>query len=330
MSRRGDAQEGTDGSDRRRHSRGAGAARCGWLSPLLFAGPAVIASIAYMDPGNFATKIQAGAKYGYSLLWVVLERQCRRHAVSGAVGQARHRDRAQFGRNVPGAFSPARRLGAVGRQRSGGDGDRPRRIPRRRHRPFAVVPYTAARRDGRHGRPDLRHPDVRRAGVSPDRTDHRRARRRHRPLLSRRNVHRAGRLGRGGVRQRGSAIAGRRRGDDCRRHRRRDDHAARDLPAFRPHPEPGAGAQRRRKAPVAAVLEHRGPHRSGGRRSRQYGDGGDGRERVSRGPQRRRRNRDRLFDADAAARAGRGGRVPDGAAGVRACRVRRSARWPVR
>ena len=43
-----------------------------WHSPLLFAGPAVIASIAYMDPGNFATNIQAGAKYGYALLWVVL------------------------------------------------------------------------------------------------------------------------------------------------------------------------------------------------------------------------------------------------------------------
>jgi manganese transport protein len=40
--------------------------------PMLFAGPAVIASIAYMDPGNFATNIQAGSRYGYSLLWVVL------------------------------------------------------------------------------------------------------------------------------------------------------------------------------------------------------------------------------------------------------------------
>src|SRR5476649_444837 len=39
---------------------------------LTFAGPAVVASIAYMDPGNFATNIQAGAKYGYTLLWVVL------------------------------------------------------------------------------------------------------------------------------------------------------------------------------------------------------------------------------------------------------------------
>jgi len=39
---------------------------------LAFAGPAVVASIAYMDPGNFATNIQAGARYGYTLLWVVL------------------------------------------------------------------------------------------------------------------------------------------------------------------------------------------------------------------------------------------------------------------
>ena len=39
---------------------------------LAFAGPAVVSSIAYMDPGNFATNIQAGAKYGYTLLWVVV------------------------------------------------------------------------------------------------------------------------------------------------------------------------------------------------------------------------------------------------------------------
>jgi manganese transport protein len=46
--------------------------RRGVLSVLVFAGPAIVASIAYMDPGNFATNIQAGAKYGYTLLWVVL------------------------------------------------------------------------------------------------------------------------------------------------------------------------------------------------------------------------------------------------------------------
>jgi len=37
-----------------------------------FLGPAFIASVAYVDPGNFATNMAAGAKYGYLLLWVVL------------------------------------------------------------------------------------------------------------------------------------------------------------------------------------------------------------------------------------------------------------------
>src|SRR5271167_2457121 len=49
-----------------------GSRRIGLRSMLLFAGPAVIASIAYVDPGNFATNIQAGARYSYALLWVVL------------------------------------------------------------------------------------------------------------------------------------------------------------------------------------------------------------------------------------------------------------------
>jgi manganese transport protein len=46
--------------------------RSGWSRLAHFAGPAVIVSVAYMDPGNFATNIQAGARYGYALLWVVL------------------------------------------------------------------------------------------------------------------------------------------------------------------------------------------------------------------------------------------------------------------
>ena len=35
-------------------------------------GPAFVASIAYVDPGNFATNLQGGAEFGYLLLWVVL------------------------------------------------------------------------------------------------------------------------------------------------------------------------------------------------------------------------------------------------------------------
>ena len=37
-----------------------------------FVGPAFIASIAYIDPGNFATNIAGGAKYGYLLVWVIV------------------------------------------------------------------------------------------------------------------------------------------------------------------------------------------------------------------------------------------------------------------
>lgn len=44
----------------------------GWRRMLPFLGPAVVASVAYVDPGNFATNIQAGAQHGYTLLWVVL------------------------------------------------------------------------------------------------------------------------------------------------------------------------------------------------------------------------------------------------------------------
>lgn len=51
----------------------AGTGRQGRLARLLpFLGPAFIASIAYVDPGNFATNIQGGAKFGYTLLWVVV------------------------------------------------------------------------------------------------------------------------------------------------------------------------------------------------------------------------------------------------------------------
>ncbi len=46
--------------------------RGGLRGLLPFLGPAVVASIAYIDPGNFATNIQAGARHGYMLLWVVL------------------------------------------------------------------------------------------------------------------------------------------------------------------------------------------------------------------------------------------------------------------
>jgi len=42
------------------------------MALLPFLGPAFVASVAYIDPGNFATNIQGGSAFGYKLLWVVL------------------------------------------------------------------------------------------------------------------------------------------------------------------------------------------------------------------------------------------------------------------
>src|SRR6201999_556515 len=39
---------------------------------LALLGPAFVAAVAYIDPGNFATNITGGAKYGYLLVWVII------------------------------------------------------------------------------------------------------------------------------------------------------------------------------------------------------------------------------------------------------------------
>ncbi|MES1248990.1 MAG: Nramp family divalent metal transporter [Actinomycetota bacterium] len=46
--------------------------RRGRLRILPFLGPAFVAAVAYIDPGNFATNIAGGSKFGYTLLWVVV------------------------------------------------------------------------------------------------------------------------------------------------------------------------------------------------------------------------------------------------------------------
>ena len=112
---------------------------------LAFAGPAVIASIAYMDPGNFATNIQAGAKYGYTLLWVVLLANLIAmlfQALSAKLGIVTGRNLAEMCRDQ---FPEAGRHGDVGGQRDRRHGHRSRRISRRRDRPRAAVQDAADR-----------------------------------------------------------------------------------------------------------------------------------------------------------------------------------------
>lgn len=54
------------------NSRAESSGRSSRKIKLSLMGPAFIAAIGYIDPGNFATNIQAGASYGYQLLWVVV------------------------------------------------------------------------------------------------------------------------------------------------------------------------------------------------------------------------------------------------------------------
>src|SRR5512141_1856664 len=62
-----------DVTSRSAHDVLSGRSKKGVFARLLpFLGPAFIASVAYMDPGNFATNIQGGAKFGYTLLWVIV------------------------------------------------------------------------------------------------------------------------------------------------------------------------------------------------------------------------------------------------------------------
>jgi manganese transport protein len=51
----------------------SGTSSASWFRRMaVFFGPAFIASVAYVDPGNFATNIQGGAKFGYMLVWVIV------------------------------------------------------------------------------------------------------------------------------------------------------------------------------------------------------------------------------------------------------------------
>src|SRR6201995_2788917 len=43
-----------------------------WKRLFAFAGPAYLVSVGYMDPGNWATDLEGGARFGYRLLWVLL------------------------------------------------------------------------------------------------------------------------------------------------------------------------------------------------------------------------------------------------------------------
>lgn len=75
----------------------------GWRRILAFLGPAYLVSVGYMDPGNWATDLQGGAQFGYSLIWVLLMSNLMAlllQGLSARLGIVRRRDLAQANREV--------------------------------------------------------------------------------------------------------------------------------------------------------------------------------------------------------------------------------------
>ena len=125
---------------------------------LAMLGPAFVASVAYVDPGNFATNIQGGAKFGYLLLWVVLLANLMAMLIqylSAKLGIVTDRSLPEV---VPRAVAALDHAGAVGPGRDHGDGDRHRGVPRRRARTEPAVRRAAAHRRADHRRDRVRDP----------------------------------------------------------------------------------------------------------------------------------------------------------------------------
>src|SRR5213595_1892518 len=69
-----------------------------WRKMLAFAGPGYLVAVGYMDPGNWATDLEGGARYGYTLLSVIMISNVMAillQALSARLGIASGRDLAQ-------------------------------------------------------------------------------------------------------------------------------------------------------------------------------------------------------------------------------------------
>jgi manganese transport protein len=74
-----------------------------WRRILAFFGPAYLVSVGYMDPGNWATDLAGGSKFGYSLIWVLLMSNLMAlllQSLSARLGIVRRRDLAQANRET--------------------------------------------------------------------------------------------------------------------------------------------------------------------------------------------------------------------------------------
>jgi manganese transport protein len=77
--------------------------KTGWRKIFSFLGPAYLVSVGYMDPGNWATDLAGGSKFGYTLIWVLLMSNLMAlllQGLSARLGIVRGRDLAQANRET--------------------------------------------------------------------------------------------------------------------------------------------------------------------------------------------------------------------------------------
>ena len=77
--------------------------KVGWRKIFSFLGPAYLISVGYMDPGNWATDLAGGSKFGYTLIWVLLMSNLMAlllQGLSARLGIVRRRDLAQANREA--------------------------------------------------------------------------------------------------------------------------------------------------------------------------------------------------------------------------------------
>ena len=207
-----------------------------WRRLFAFAGPAYLVSVGYMDPGNWATDLEGGARFGYRLLWVLVMSNAMAillQTLSARLGIVSGRDLAQACRETyPRPVNLALWVLVRNRRRR----LRPGRSAGRGHRPEPAVSHPTPRgRSADCGRypavamvSELRHPHHGSLRPVADRGDGRLLR--HRDFLGQaigsRNAHRP--------------AAAPRRQQPVHRHRHSGRHrdAPQPVPAFRAGADP--------------------------------------------------------------------------------------------
>ena len=207
-----------------------------WRKLFAFAGPGYLVAVGYMDPGNWATDLAGGARYGYTLLSVILLSNLMAILLQALAVRLGHRQRARPGTGMPRQLLAAGDHRAVDPVRNRDRGLRPRRSDRRRHRAQPALRPAAdvgrvphrARRDG--------DPVPAEQGVSLGRGAGRGADRRHRRVLRDRDL---------------ALETGRRR----RGRRVRADDGGPDQPGDAVHRPRHPGRDRHAAQPVSALLD---------------------------------------------------------------------------